>query len=199
MATRGTRASTREQLIEGAKKAVSRHGLGDATVERIVKAASLSRRTFYQYFRDVDDVMVAVYDQEVGDLVDQVRTAIAEAPQPLHSVSTGVDAYLDFQQSGGRLVAELQAVAVNPASPLWHRRERVLDELVDIVDAEVQRVSGLRMEPLVYRGIFLAMEGLVIHMRRGGPFAPDSRQRVAEIVKPMFVAVLLGHEHMPKA
>ena len=67
---------TRARLIDGAGKAVARQGFRAVTVEDIVRAAGVSRRTFYQYFGDKDDVLSHLYDGVVTDLLDSVRAAV---------------------------------------------------------------------------------------------------------------------------
>jgi len=188
---------TRAKLIEGVSKAVGRHGLRELTVAQIVKAAGLSRRTFYQYFRDRDQAVNALYQQITEDLVQLIKGRIEEAEDPLERLHAGIDAYLDFQQEGGRLVMEIQAEAANPGSPLHPRRERTMHRLVHIVDSHMQADLAKELDPYVYWVLFLGMEALVIHARQGGPFAPDTRAHVEAVMKPMFINALTGIQAVP--
>jgi len=190
---------TRGKLIDGAARALSQYGFRSMTVQQVLQNAGLSRRTFYQYFGDKEAVLLALYERVVDELVLTIEGAVRDASDPLAGLSAGVDAYLDFQQSGGRLVTLLQAEAANPASSMWPLRERALDAMVSLTDVEVRKVFGSSADPLVFRGLYLTLESLVIHVRAGGPFAPDSRARVEAAVKPMFIAVLGALQHMPGA
>lgn len=192
-------ASTRERLVDGAAASVSRHGLRPMTVAQVVKAAGLSRRTYYQYFSDKEGVVVALYKRVIRDLYSQVEAKVRAKDGPIDRLYAGIDGYLDFQQQGGRVIAQLQAEAINPDSPLWPLREQALDSLVGLIDREVRESTGAALEPRVYRCLFLGMEALVIHERQGGPFAPDSRAQVQSVMRPLFLATLANASSMPKA
>jgi len=194
----GPSSKTRDRLIEGASKAVSRHGVHGVTVQQVITSAKLSRRTFYQYFRDKDDALLALYRRVVAELFTQVEAAVEDREDPIERLYAGIDAYLDYQARGGRLVTVLQAAAVDPASNLWSVRETTLDRLVALLDREVHSQLQVRLDPLVYRSLFLGLEGLVLHLREGGPLAPDARALAGRIIHPIFVSVLSSAAFMPQ-
>jgi len=189
---------TRGKLVRGAAEAVEQHGLRGLTVEHVLKASSFSRRTFYQHFRSRDGVLEAVYQGVCCRLVEAVGAAVEAEPDPAKRLEAAIDAYLDFQQEGGRVVLELQAEAMNPASLLWPHRERVIDQLVELTDGQVRQVLELSLDTLVYRALFEGLESSVLHLRTGGPFTPEARARAAAVIKPMFMAVLLSGRSMPQ-
>ena len=49
------------------------------------------------------------------------------------------------------------------------------------------------------RGLFLGIDGLCIHQQRTGTFTRADRDRIAAVIKPMFLAVLLSAPHLPRA
>ncbi len=66
----------RERLLNGVVEAVTEHGYEATTIGRIVAAAKISRRTFYEYFSGKEDCFLAAYA-----MVDAyVRDAILAAP-----------------------------------------------------------------------------------------------------------------------
>ncbi len=183
---------TRTRLVDGTARAASKHGLRSMTVEHILEEASLSRRTFYQHFRSKEDATLALYEEVVNNLVRSIREAVEATEEPLRRLFAGIDAYLDFQEGGGVLVTLLQAEAANPASLLSGLRERTFDELSALVDAEVRRELDKAVEPLLYRALFLALEGLVIHLRQGGALTPEDRARASATTKQLFAQLLAG-------
>lgn len=191
--------STRQRLISGMGRAVARHGLRNTTVEHIVQTAGLSRRTFYQYFSDQEAALLAVYEQIVAELLAQVRAGVEAQEDPIARLHGGIDAYLDFHVQGGRLVAEVQAEAAHPASPLWQTRRATLDALVGFIDGEVRQAIDIAVDPQVYRLLFSGLEAQVLDARRGGPLAPDARAELAALIKPLLLCTLMGAQHLPKA
>ena len=67
--------------------------------------------------------------------------------------------------------------------------------MVERMDRGVRENLGATLDPWVYRGLLLAVEGLVIES--GEPFTRDARDRVRRVAGPMFLAVLASAPHMP--
>jgi AcrR family transcriptional regulator len=61
---RESQDSTRERLIEAARKAFVRDGFDAASVERIAEGAGFSRGAFYSNFRSKDEILIAVLQAE---------------------------------------------------------------------------------------------------------------------------------------
>ena len=190
---------TRMRIIQATARAVVDHGVRGMTVEDILEAASLSRRTFYQHFKNKEAASLALYRTVVDDMLRLIRQAIVSTEDPTKRLFAGLDAYLDFQQRGGNLVTLLQAEAANPDSVLSPIREEALDAMVDLVDTEVQMSLGESLDPLIYRNLFLGLEGLVIYVRNRGPLRKSDRARVSKIIKHMFVQLLAGAANLPHA
>lgn len=188
---------TRMKLIQATAHAVVENGLRAMTVEHILAAASLSRRTFYQHFRNKEEAVLALYQNVVDDLTRRVYDGVQSTTDPTRRLFAGLDGYLDFQQRGGNLVTLLQAEASNPDSVLSPIREKSLDTMVELVDSEVRMELGEALDPLIYRCLFLGLEGMVIYVRNKGPLRKADRVRVSKVIKHMFVQLLAGAPSMP--
>lgn len=189
---------TRERILEGARAAVVERGLRATTVQDILDAAGISRRTFYQHFRSQEDVLHALFDEGAERLVAAMATALAATDDPGEQVDGAVDAYLDFQLEGGTLVIVLQAESIAPGSLLAPLRERTMDRIVDLVGDAVERATGARVDPLVWRTLIIGIEGLVIHAQRGGTFTAEDRDALREVALPVFRAVLVSLPYLPR-
>jgi AcrR family transcriptional regulator len=163
----------------------------------VLDAAGVSRRTFYQHFRNLDDVLRALYERITDQLIDDVRRGIASTDDPVQRLFAGLDAYLDFEFTGGDLLILLQAEAVRPDSLLADARSRTLDALVEIVADRVELDTGFRFDPLVFRTLFIGMDGVVIGLQQDRSFTRADRDRLGAIIKPMFLAVLMSASHLP--
>jgi hypothetical protein len=91
----------------------------------------------------------------------------------------------------------LQAEAATPDSALYHRRERVLDDLVALGQAQLSAALGAHVHPFVFRTLFLGLEGIVLHARREGRFEDAARREVEGVVKALFLQVLAGASSLP--
>src|ERR1044072_1985797 len=61
-----TPVTQRERLLDGVAATVSLRGYAATPVAEILKAAGVSRRTFYEQFADKEDCFLAAYDTFVA-------------------------------------------------------------------------------------------------------------------------------------
>ncbi len=118
-------ANHRDRLIAACAQQVQEHGYGETTVATIIKAAAVSRRTFYEHFKDKEACFIATYDLLMGFLRERVFAAFgAEDEWPLQ-VRAGLGAMLDFfaEQPGLARLAMVEPLAAGPPVSQHHRRE----------------------------------------------------------------------------
>jgi AcrR family transcriptional regulator len=70
---------TREQIIAAAGRVFARHGVEKASVTDIVREARVGRATFYKSFSNKEAVFEAVFEREIGEMIVEVRAAVARA------------------------------------------------------------------------------------------------------------------------
>ena len=61
-------------------RAVSEKGYAKVTVADVVSLAGVSRRTFYEHFKDVEDCFVAAYEPATRALLAEVEPAVRATP-----------------------------------------------------------------------------------------------------------------------
>jgi AcrR family transcriptional regulator len=68
----------RERLLNGVVEAVAEHGYNATTIGAIAEAAKISRRTFYEHFKDKENCFLAAYE-----MIDaHVRASMQAAADP---------------------------------------------------------------------------------------------------------------------
>jgi AcrR family transcriptional regulator len=87
-------ASQRGRLIDAMATVVAAKGYAPATVADVIAQAGVSRRTFYEHFRDKEACFLAVYDAGVDVLLATMRDARGDANDPAGRVRALVRAYL---------------------------------------------------------------------------------------------------------
>ena len=88
------RADTRARILAAALEVVTVRGLADASVEHVVRVAGVSRRTFYETFKDLPQVLIALHHEAANLLFHSVEAAVIAAPDdPLSRIRVGVDAF----------------------------------------------------------------------------------------------------------
>lgn len=85
-------------------------------VEDIIAAAGVSRRTFYNHFRDKQEAFLAAYDAGVKRILDMFQNAIAAYETFPAQVRAGLAAYLEFA-AAEPAVSNLCVVEILAAGP----------------------------------------------------------------------------------
>ena len=189
--------TTRDRIVRGAAEIFNTKGISDVVVADVLVASGVSRRTFYKHFRSAEDVLRAVYEELTEELVDAVLGTLLDEPDPLRKVLGAADAYLTHVVEHGELIIALHAEAIRPGSALGPRREQALDAIQAGIDDAVAETLGVRLDPLVFRALLTAVEGLVIYVRPIGAFTDADRERVLAIAGPIWINVLAGVKHLP--
>jgi AcrR family transcriptional regulator len=82
-------------MLEAMAHAVAAKGYAATTVADVVGGAGVSRKTFYEHFRDKEDCFLAAFDTGVQILVHTVERATLEAEGEWREhIRAGVNAYL---------------------------------------------------------------------------------------------------------
>src|SRR5262249_20800290 len=72
------RAKVRAQLLEAARQVFLERGYQDATITGIVQVADIAMGTFYLHFRDKEELLVALAQDTLQVLREQVHAAIEQ-------------------------------------------------------------------------------------------------------------------------
>lgn len=112
--------ATRERLLRAAERLFVRHGFDAVGVERIVRAAAVTKGAFYHHFADKRAVFRAVFEDVDREMSQRVLARAVTAAAPLDMIRRGVRASFELsaQPRYGRLVY-VEAPAVL-GWQLWH-------------------------------------------------------------------------------
>jgi AcrR family transcriptional regulator len=85
VSARERQAARRERLLHAAYDLLGTDGWQATTVRAVCRRAGLTPRYFYESFRELDGLVVAVFDEIVAELVEVVLGAVAAAPDDAHA------------------------------------------------------------------------------------------------------------------
>ncbi|MDD3404749.1 MAG: TetR/AcrR family transcriptional regulator [Sphingobacteriia bacterium] len=75
-------SKTRDILVDVARQLFAERGKGNVTMNEIAVAAGKGRRTVYTYFRNKDEVYLAVIENELDLLIDRLKKVLASSASP---------------------------------------------------------------------------------------------------------------------
>lgn len=134
-----------------------RKGLAATTVNDLLAAANVSRRTFYKYFENKMQVLESIYQTAVALLLSRFCEMQSLAGSPQAWLQNMVGRYFDYHLAVGPIIRLMQEEALRADSPLAAHRQRAHVEMTRLL---VERLHGdtRTAEPLSYRALIWAME-----------------------------------------
>jgi AcrR family transcriptional regulator len=145
-------------IMFGATRVFAARGYRAASVEDLLEAGQVSRRTFYRFFKNKEDVALAMYTLGTSTLIEACRRAITQETELLAQLECCIDLHLRNARDNGRLVFVLGGEAQSLESPLYARRMEVHDAIVDLL--HTSHPSTAKLDPLLLRALMLGIEAI---------------------------------------
>jgi AcrR family transcriptional regulator len=132
----------RDRILAAVAEACSAKGYGTMSVEDVIAAAGVSRRTFYEHFKNKEHAFLAAYDAVVVQLFGRVNGAVESAETLQDKVRAGLSAFLGFLASEPAF-ARMCIVDVLAAGPeAVARRDGAMRGFSQLILENVRAVIG---------------------------------------------------------
>jgi AcrR family transcriptional regulator len=185
----------RLQVLAGAVQIFSERGVREASVEDLLRAAGVSRRTFYRLYRSKEDVVRALYQLGTERLLEDCRLAMSEERDPIQQIHRCIEAHLRNARELGRLVFVLGGEAQRGESELSEPRTHVHARLVELLMSSAA-ASEKHLDPLLVRALVLALEGVTRIVLEDGDegrnVSEASIERARRVMIRMATSALVG-------
>jgi AcrR family transcriptional regulator len=133
----------RRHLFRAATRVFAKRGFAGATVDLIVAEAGVSRRTFYEHFDDLKDVLLQLHDRIANASFRAIHTMVEGQHHPNDQLRAGVQAFLgliaNFGDQSRVLFREVRAAG--PEHEV--RREAILGRFAALLFAGVARANAM--------------------------------------------------------
>ncbi len=183
-AERQAASSPPERILRALAAVVSEKGYHETTVAEIVERAKTSQRTFYEYFDNKEDAMVAALDSGSAQMLAEALPAFRRAPDWQHAVQGTQEAMFTFGVQEPEY-AHLGAVEIFGAGTrALEQREKVTEGMEGLL-ADGYKVNP-GVPPITAEAIGGALYTLFYdHVRTRGA------ERLPEIVPPVVYVTLV--------
>lgn len=186
-------ATARSMILQGGALVFAQRGVRLSSVEDILQAAKVSRRTFYRFYQNKEDVLEALYRTGTEGLLAACRLAVQEEREPLRQLERCIEVHLRNARGLGRLMFVLGGEAQRHESPLHARRMQVHDELVALLAGAH---AARQVDPWLFRALFLALEGITrVALEQGNEgreVTEDGLARARRVMMRMAAASIAG-------
>jgi AcrR family transcriptional regulator len=152
----------RERLLEAMIGVAAESGYQEASVERILARARVSRRTFYDLFEDREDCFLAAYDEVVTHVIALIVDAFEGGDTVEERMRAALDAFFRFcaDEPEAARACIVEVMAAGPRARA--RRAETMERLAGLVEVVLRDAVGdERLSPLAARALVGGMHELV--------------------------------------
>ena len=134
-------AERRRRLLDAAADVVRQRGLNDTSYRSVRRASGLTERYFYESFTNLDELLLAVFEEELQTALAEVLSAVATAgSDPRRAMELGVGAFV-HRFANERLLSRL--VVESPAHPVLRTyRDTAIETFVEFMLQMAYEVVG---------------------------------------------------------
>lgn len=135
-------AKTRKRIMDCASQIMAERGNTAFMMSEISHRCDMSKGAMYYYFSDKDDLLKAVYAEEVNRLVQAIDDAMENA-ETAHDALHGVcGAYAESMGKGGALTMALMRELVLVRENTTVVTERPIHHIVGVVSDQLERAKA---------------------------------------------------------
>jgi TetR/AcrR family fatty acid metabolism transcriptional regulator len=164
----------RERILRAAIKVFARKGFYSTRVSEIAKAAGVADGTIYLYFKNKDDVLISIFQDQTTKLIAKMSEAIAQQDTFEAKFRVCVDIQLGLLD-GSRELAEVVTVNLRQSSRLLKQYGaplfgRYLDTLAGVFEeGQAQGLVRADLNPRVLaRALWGSLDAITLGWALGG-------------------------------
>ncbi|HEY8346809.1 MAG TPA: TetR/AcrR family transcriptional regulator [Symbiobacteriaceae bacterium] len=128
-----------EAILDAAQKVIAREGYHRARIAHIAAEAGVAAGTVYLYFRDKPDLLLSLFRNRLGRLVENARRSLSDAPNPEEKLRRFIGHHL-------RSLAARQDLAVVTQIEMRQADFRVQRQISEVMKAYFQVIDEIIAE-----------------------------------------------------
>ncbi len=190
-----------QKIIQAAIKVFARKGFFSARISDIAKEAKVADGTIYLYFNNKYDILISIFEEEIGKIILQVKLAIEEETDPRRMLEVFALHHLKLVEEKRDLAEVLQMELRQSNKFMKEYRNTRFIEYVDIIST----IIHLGQEKNIFRKELLpgvakrAFFGALDEMSRLWVLAPETGYTIEETAKEISNIFLFGACSQPMA
>ena len=132
-------ADKHSKIIRAATKVFAKKGFFNARISDIAKEAKVADGTIYLYFNNKFDILISVFEQEIGKLVEQVKALIAKEDNPQKMLEIFITRHLTEMKKNRNLAEVIQIELRQTNKVIRDYRNNKFSEYVDIISMIIKK------------------------------------------------------------
>ncbi len=150
----------RQRIVEAAIELFSSKGYLRTHVSHVTDTLHISKRTFYLYFDNKHDLLVAVFDHIVGELTQTEQTIVDESDFFVRMTKRG-EAYIRFYEKYHKILDIIRAESIGPESRRELSVQAIYRRILDPLEQDIRKahdeglISGTQEDSELFSYIVL--------------------------------------------
>ncbi|MDA8162806.1 MAG: TetR/AcrR family transcriptional regulator [Desulfobacteraceae bacterium] len=136
-------ADKHEKIIQSSIKVFARNGFFNSRIAEIAKEANVADGTIYLYFNNKYDILVTIFEEEIGKIIARVKQELALIESPAEKLERFAALHLSLVEDN-RDLAEIIQVELRQSSKFMKEyRNKKFAEYVNIISQIVRHGQEL--------------------------------------------------------
>lgn len=189
--------NTKMEVLVNSMAVFAEKGVTETTVQNLLDAAKVSRRTFYKYFKNKVDVLESIYKVSIEMLIMRFKSEMSQAGSLSEIVSRCVDIYFDYHVELGSIIRLMQEEAMSSDSPLAPHRIESQRAIAEIFDREMMRLNSIKLDPWAFYALIWAVENASLYLLTNTQCTESDVSRCKNVMR-SYIGRLLINNNPPE-
>jgi TetR/AcrR family fatty acid metabolism transcriptional regulator len=186
----GRKTDKRRQILDAAVEVFAATGFHKSRVSDIAREAGVADGTIYLYFKSKDDVLISIFEEAMGEMIERAEAAIAGLADPLEKLARLAVHHMENVEQNKTLAKVLQVELRLSNTFMKEYQPKRLRQYMDIIgriieDGRAHGVIRADVDPrIVRRAMFGALDEIAMQwMLTSNPTysLTDSAKAVADV------------------
>ncbi len=126
-------ADKHEKILKAAIRVFARNGFFDSRIAEIAKEANVADGTIYLYFNNKYDILITIFEEEMGKIIARVNQEIADFDDPREKLKRFAHLHLSIVQENRDLAEVIQVELRQSSKFMKEYRNKKFAEYVNII------------------------------------------------------------------
>jgi len=132
-------ADKHEKIVQAAIKVFARNGFFNSRIAEIAKEANVADGTIYLYFNNKYDILVTIFEEEMGKIIAKVRQEVALKEDPREKLERFAFLHLSLVEENKDLAEVIQVELRQSSKFMKEYRNKKFAEYLNIISQIVRQ------------------------------------------------------------
>jgi len=132
-------ADKHDKIVQAAIRVFARNGFFDSRIAEIAKEANVADGTIYLYFNNKYDILITIFEEEMGKIIARVKQEIASFDDPREKLERFAYLHLILVQENRDLAEVIQVELRQSSKFMKEYRNKRFAEYVNIISSIIRQ------------------------------------------------------------